>query len=411
MCDEKLTAALGEWKGYGVASIRRAVAATARVPAQVCIELEPLPRTRRRCSGCGRWVRAVHEVTRRAVRDLPILDAETWLIVPRFRLACPRCGPKLEALSWLAPYARVTRRLAETVARLCRQLPIKHVAELYGLGWETVKAIDKAYLREWLGPVDLSGVEVIAMDEVALHRGQRYATVIVEPLRKQVLWVGAGRGLEDVRPFFELLGEEGCRRLKAAVTDLWKPYVAAVRSWCPNAEVVYDLFHVMALYAREVVDRVRIDEANRLRRDRAARKILKGARWLLLKSRENLRDPQESIRLSELLEANQALMIAYVLKEDLKRLWGYRDPASALRFFRQWVLRAQESGIAPLIRFAKKLQRHVHGIIAHCRWPLNTSLLEGMNNKIKLMKRMAYGFRDDEYFFLRIRAAFPGIPG
>jgi transposase len=345
------------------------------------------------------------------VRDLPIFEAQTWLIVPRFRLACRRCGPKLEALPWLAPYARVTRRLAESVARLCAVLAIKHVAEFYGLGWDAVKAIDKAYLLETLGPVELSGVEVIAMDEFALHRGRRYATVVVEPYRKRVLWVGRGRGQEDLRPFFELLGEEGCRRLKAAVMDLWDPYAAAVRRWCPNAEVVYDLFHVLALYAREVIDRVRIDEANRLRRDRAARRVIKGARWLLLKRRENLQGPQERVRLRELLEANEALMTAYLLKEDLKRLWRYRYPGAALRFFREWTERALESGIPPLIRFARKLQRHLHGIIAHSRWPLHTSLLEGMSNKIKVIKRMAYGFRDHEYFFLKIRAAFPGNPG
>lgn len=353
----------------------------------------------------------MHDVRVRVVRDLPIFEAETWLQVPRCRLGCSSCGPRLETLSWLAPYARVTRRLAENVARLCAVLPIKHAAEFYGLGWDAVKAIDKAYLLETLGPVDLSGVEVIALDEFALHRGQRYATLVVEPRRKQVLWVGHGRGQEDLRPFFELLGEAGCQRVQAAVMDMWDPYKAAVERWCPNAEIVYDGFHVQALYAREVIDRVRIDEANRLRQDRSARRLVKGARWLLLRRPEHLRGEAERVRLQELLEANEALMTVYVLGEDLRRLWQCRSREAGVELFGEWVQRAQESGIAPLIRFVKKLRRHLDGILAHCRWPLHTSLLEGMANKIKVIKRMAYGFRDDEYFFLKIRAAFPGIPG
>lgn len=375
------------------------------------IELEPLGARRRRCSGCGRWVRGLHDVRVRTVRDLPILEAETWLVVPRYRVECSRCGPRLEALEWLAPYARVSRRLAESVARLCAMLPIKHVAEFYGLGWDAVKAIDKTWLKESLGPVDLSQIEVIALDEFALHRGQRYATLIVDPRRKRVLWVGHGRAQEDLRPFFELLGPEGCARLKAAVMDMWDPYAAAIRRWCPNAEIVYDRFHVMALYAREVIDRVRIDEANRLRDDRTARRLVKGSRWLLLRRPEHLRAEQDRIRLQELLEANRALMTVYVLKEDLSRLWECRSREAAAALFDGWIERAQESGITSLIRFVKKLRRHFHGILAHCRWPLNTSLLEGMSNKIKVVKRMAYGFRDHEYFFLKIRAAFPGIPG
>ena len=114
--------------------------------------------------------------------------------MPRRRVHCSRCGPRLERLGWLERYARVTRRLAESVARLCQVLPIKHVAKFFGLGWDTVKELDKATCNEQLGPPDLDGLEVIAMDEFAIQKGHRYATVIVEPTRKRVLWVGRGRG-------------------------------------------------------------------------------------------------------------------------------------------------------------------------------------------------------------------------
>jgi len=402
---------LGKWEGYNVASVERFEAGEKGPRAEVWIELEPDPGRRMYCSGCGRMVQDIHDLTERWVRDLPILDAQTRLRLWRCRVACPRCGPTLELLPWLERYARVTTRLAESVARLCHVLPIKHVAEFFGLGWDTVKQIDKAYLQRTLGPVDLSGLEVIAMDEFAIQKGHRYATVIIEPHIKKVLWVGRGRSREEVRPFFELLGPKGCRQLQAVAMDMNTAYELEVRRWCPQAEVVYDLFHVVAKYGREVIDRVRVDEANRLRQDTKARKVVKGARWLLLRNRENLPRPEDRVKLDELLRANRRLLTVYVLKDDLKHLWQYHSAGWARRFWLQWYQRAIRSRIEPLKAFARKLKAYLPGILAHCRWPLHTSLLEGINNKIKVIKRMAYGFRDDDYFFLKIRSAFPGIAG
>jgi transposase len=377
----------------------------------VWIELLPQVGLPMRCSGCGRFQSRVHDTHERWVRDLALFDAETHLLIHRRRVACVRCGPKLERLDWLDRYARVTRRLAESVARLCTVLPVKHVADFYGLSWDQVKAIDRAHLEAKLGPVDLAGVDVIIMDEFALQKGHRYATVVAEPNTKRVLWVGRGRSRQEIRPFFELLGSEGCQRLKAVGMDMNGAYELEVREHCPQAEIVYDLFHVVAKYGREVIDRVRVDEANRLRKDKKARRVVKSARWLLLRNRSNLSRPEDRIRLKELLRANRHLMTVYILRDDLKHLWDYRYPGAALRFWRSWYNRAIRSRIPALKRFARRLKDYLPGILAHCRWPLGTSLLEGMNNKIKVIKRMAYGFRDDSYFFLKIRAAFPGIPG
>lgn len=387
------------WEGYRICAVDRRDGAC----PSVWISLEALPGHPALCDGCGEAVGGVHEVTVRHVRDLPILEAQTWLIVPRRRLSCPRCGPKLERLSWLDRHQRVTARLAESVTRLCAHLSLKRVAEFFGLHWNTVKAIDKRYLKEKLGPVDLSGVTVIAMDEFAIQKGHRYATVIVEPRIKKVLWVGRGRGRADIRPFFELLGEEGRARIRAAVMDMNAAYENEVRAQCPGAEVVFDLFHVVAKYGREVIDRVRVDEANRLKEDKAARKVVKSARWLLLRNRGTLKTEEDRVRLDELLAANEALMTVYVLKDDLKELWRLRTRKGVKEAWNDWLDRAMQSGIKSLATFAKRLKSYLPGIIAHARWPLNTSLLEGINNKIKVIKRTAYGFRDDEYFFLRVR--------
>ena len=324
MAPSESIARLGGWVGYGVEDDHLEDRAGVR---WCVIRLQLEPGRSRCCDGCGTWVSAVHDVVERRVKDLPIFEHPVELIVPRVRVACPTCGPRLERLPWLAPWARVTTRLAANVARLCSVMSIRHVANFYALDWKTVKT-------------------------------------------------NAG-------------------------------YAEEVRAQCPKARIVYDLFHVVAKYGREVIDRVRVDEANRLRADKQARKVVKHSRWLLLRNRENVPEADQ-IRLDELLAANRQLFTVYVLKDDLKALWGYRHAGYALRFWRQWYRRAMRSGIEPLRRFARNLKPYLRGILAHCQWPLGTNLIEGINNKIKVIKRMAYGYRDDAYFFLKIRAAFPG---
>jgi transposase len=408
---DEITAVLGRWEGYEITEVHRRGEWHGKGPVRIWITLKPVEGIRRVCSGCHRRVKGIHEVSERIVRDLPILGDHTFLRVGRVRVLCPRCGPKLEMVSWLGRYQRVTKRLAESVVQLCAHMSVKHVAEHFGLGWDTVKNIDKAYLKARLDPVDLSDVEALAMDEVSIRKRHRYATVFADPISGKVFWVVEGRKREDIRAFFELLGPEGCKRLKVVVMDMMSTYRQEVEAQCPQAEIVYDFFHIVSHYGRTVLDRIRVDEANRLRKDPAARKVIKGSKWLLLANKKNLERREDRIRLTELLAANWALMKAYVMREDLKRLWRYKYPKAARRFFDAWYRRAIYSKIEPLKRFARLMKKHLAHIIAHCRWPLHTNLLEGMNNKIKVIKRMAYGFRDNEYFFLKIRAAFPGNAG
>lgn len=399
---------LGQWEGYEIGFVKRHPPGSDGSQAVVVVELIRMD-TPMVCSSCGGTCDRYHDWDERWIRDLPLLDARTDLLVQRFRVACPTCGPKLEHLPWLDKYARVTKRLAESVARLCRVLPIKHVAEFYGLGWDAVKAIDKAYLEATLGEPNLSGLTLLAMDEFAIKRGHRYATIFVEPHRKEILWVCRGRGREDIRPFFEKLGEQGRQRLEAVAMDMNGAYQAEVKSQCPRAKIVYDRFHVVAKYGREVIDAVRTSEAKR-QTSRGERQVIKGSRWLLLRNADGLKR-QDRVRLRELLRVNKRLATVYVLKDDLKSLWDYRLPSWAHQFFREWYARAIRSRIKPLQRFARALRDKIDGVLSHCQYPLHTSLLEGIMNKIKVIKRMAYGFRDDDYFFLKIRAAFPGIPG
>ena len=234
----------------------------------VVIELQPESDRTRRCSGCGEGVAAIHDRTVRRIRDLPVFEDRVELRVPRLRLACPRCGPRLEQLDWLDAHARVTRRLARSVARFCTVASVRHAARWHGLDWKTAMAIDFRELERTLGSPNLDGVRMLAM-------------------------------------------------------DMNSAYDLEVRMHCPNAEVVYDLFHVVAKYGREVIDRVRVDEANRLRDDKPARRVVKTSRWLLLRNRENV-PAEQAVQLDELLAANRALLTVYLLKDDLKQLWHYR---------------------------------------------------------------------------------------
>jgi len=415
--------AIGAWDGFEVAQVTMEDAlepdALGMPARRLVIELRAKPEVPKRCSRCGEIVSEVHDVTPRRIRDLPLLERDTWLIVPRARLQCPRCGPTVEAVPWLDRYQRMTTRLAAKIAGLAQVLPIKHVAAWFGVSWDTVKQIDQRALVARLGPIDLTGVRQIAIDEFAIHRGSQYATVVVDVLTKSVLWVSRGRDGDALAGFFATLGADGCAALEAVVVDLWRPFLKAVRTFAPHAAIVYDMFHAVARYATEVIDRVRIDETNRLCRPQRAhhrarveaiRRVIKGTRWLLLSNRATLRRRADRVRLRELLAANRALFIVYVLKDDLKQLWRYHSPHAARRAWQAWYARALASGLPPLIRFAQHLALAADYIINHARYRLHTGLLEGMNNKIKVLKRMAYGYRDDAYFFLKIRAAFPGIP-
>ena len=372
------------------------------------LELAPAPGHERRYSGCGQAVAAIHDRTTRRIRDLPVFEDPVELEVEPLRLGCPRCGPRLEQLDWLDAHARVTRRLAESVSRLCEATSVLHAARWHGIDWKTAKAIDFRALERRMGPVDLDGVRRIAMDEFAIQKGHRYATVVVDVERKRVLWVGRGRSRAEVRPFFELLGPERCARIEAVAMDMNTAYDLEVRQHCPNARVVYDLFHVIAKYGREVVSRVRVDAANQLRHDKPARRVVKRAHWLLLRNPVNLKG-SEQVRLDEVLAANQSLMTVYVMKEQLKALWTATTAWGWRSTWNQWLRHARESGIPALMHFAKCLRPYWRGILSRVRWPMHTGLVEGINNRIKVIKRTAYGYRDDAYFFLKIRAAFPGV--
>lgn len=192
--------------------------------------------------------------------------------------------------------------------------------------------------------------------------------------------------------------------------DMNTAFDLEVRRHCPHARVVYDLFHVIAKYGREVIGRVRVDAANQLRHNKPARRVVKQAHWLLLRNPASLKTPAQQIRLDEVLAANQSLTTVYVTKEQLRMLWTAPNARMWRSAWNQWMSHARESGIPALMPFARRLRHYWRGILSRVRWPMHTGQLEGINNRIKVIKRMAYGYRDSDFFFLKIKAAFPGNP-
>jgi len=356
------------------------------------------------CSGCGQHYLTYYDGGPYEVGDLPYGKwKKAYLLFDKVRVECNRCGVKIEQLEWLPAYARLTKRFEEEVARECRFLQsIRDVAKRCHLGWDAVKEIDKKYLNKELNPPDFKGVEEIAVDEIAIKKHHKYATVISEIKRRRVLWVEKNRDEKSLGRFYKQLGKDGCQEIRAVAMDMWTPYENATRKYCPKARIVYDEFHIIQNYGK-IIDKVRNMEFARAKKEE--QKVFKGTKYLLLSNRAKVRG-NNRVRLDELLKVNQALTTVYLLKDDLKHLWDYTYEGWARKWFAGWYQRAQDSGIKPLIKFAESLKEHLNGILAHCRYWIGTSFLEGMNNKIKVIKRIAFGFRDMEYFFLKIRGAF-----
>lgn len=389
------------WAGFRLADSQ------ALSDSRLLLRLEPDPQIDPLCGRCQAPCGLIHDRLIRRVRERDLFDQRVWVDVPLRRVECLTCGVSTEHLSWLPSRSRLTLRLITHIETLLRLLPIRHISQLTGLHWHTIRAIDARRLAREVRPPDLSQVRRLIMDEFALFKGHRYATVAICADTQQVLWVGEGRSRAAVKPFFDMLGPNVCGRIEAVAMDMNTAMDLEVKAHCPNARVVYDLFHVIAKFGREVIDRVRVDQANALKLDPAARRLVKRSRWLLLRNRGNL-TTEQSINLNDLLAANAPLTIVYVLKDQLKELWNAPDEQEAHRRWQEWLRLALESQLAPLITFAKRLAPYIEGIVASAIHRLNTSILEGMNNRIKVIKRMAYGYRDSAYFFLKIKDAFPG---
>lgn len=367
---------------------------------QVIFHIEQ-PRERHRCSHCGSaevWDQGGVDRTFRTV-SIGAKPAFIQLKVPR--VLCFECGLVRQVkLGFADPKKRYTRAFERYVLELSRLMTIQDVAKHLDISWDTVKDIQAASLQRRFGKPKLHKLRQIAIDEIAIAKGHRYVTVVLNLLSGAVVFVGDGKGVDALKPFWRRL-RRARAKIVAVATDMSKAYIRAVRDNLPKAVHVFDRFHVVKLF-NEKLSAFRRQLYHQLTSE-SERKILKGTRWLLLKNPENL-DPErnERERLREALELNAPLATAYYLKEDLRQLWMQANKRAARRVLRDWLARARASGIRMLIQFAATLEEYQEGILAYYNYRISTGPLEGTNNKIKTMKRQAYGFRDHAFFKLKI---------
>ncbi len=285
-------------------------------------------------------------------------------------------------------------------------MTVKDVAELNSLGWDQVWRMEKCYMRRVLEKnPPAQQLRAIGIDEISIRKGHTYAVVVADLDQKRPIWLGGqGRTEQDLELFFAAMGPERCETIELAVMDMWKPFRQATLKHAPNAQIVYDKFHIMRHLA-DALDQVRRSEYKRV--NDKERQFIKGQRYTLLSHRANL-DIEGRRALMLLLKANKRLHKAYLLKESFGQLWDYNNPIWARKFFESWKSQLRWQRLDSYEKFCKMIERHWDGIASFCHPDHKVSLgfMEGMNNKIRVIQRRAYGIRDKEYLMLKVVTSF-----
>lgn len=351
---------------------------------------------------CGRGHSGWYDRKIRRVRDLSSGDTRVYLELEIRRVACRSCGKvKRERLDFLADNPLYTRRFAFYVGRRVRTATIQDVARELKLDWHTVKELEKQYMRVQLARAGTPGPKAIGIDEISIRKGHTYRIVVSDLIRGRPIWFGGvDRSEASMRQFYGWLGENKAKRIRLAVMDMWKPFRNVTHERAPQAAILFDKFHVMR-HLGEALDKVRKSEYARL--SGKERRYIKGQKYTLLSHKENL-DTDGRKALKILLAANRRLNTAYLLKESFGQLWDYQREGWARRFFENWRNSLKWQRLPSYVKFAEMIDRHWDGIAAYCKPENKVSLgfVEGLNNKVRVIQRRAYGLRDEEYLRLKI---------
>lgn len=338
----------------------------------------------------------------RRARDLSCGDTRVYLEYEVRRVHCRSCGTvKREKLPWLADNPFYTKRFAFYVGRRCRTSTIQDVARELRLDWKTVKALEMEYMREQLRRAGTPAPKVIGIDEIAIRKGHTYRIVVSDLLRGRPIWFGGeDRSEKSMALFFAWLGPKKCKRIRLAVMDMWKAFRTSTRKHAAHAGILYDKFHILQ-HLNDALDQVRKSEYARLSGD--DRRFIKGQKYTLLSHWTNLsQEGRQSLRL--LFAANKRLNKAYLLKEMFGQLWDYHREGWARRFFERWKAALKWQRLKPYEKFARMIEEHWDGIALYCQEENKVALgfVEGLNNKIRVIQRRAYGLRDEEYLRLKV---------
>jgi transposase len=355
------------------------------------------------CPECGSSNVICKGTVQRWFHSVPIGGKPVTIVLAVQRVLCLVCGVLRQIkLGFADPRRSYTRQFDRYVLDLSRLMTIKDVAKHLDVSWDIIKDIQKRYLTRRYSRPKLKWLSQIAIDEICVGKGQRYLTIVLDLHTGAVVFVGDGKGADALKPFWRRLKAHHAK-IKAVAIDMSPAYIQAVTENLPKATIVFDRFHIIKLFNEK------LSELRRTLYHQASSKqdktILKGTRWLLLKNPDNLdKSRSEPQRLEKALQINKPLATAYYMKEDLRQLHEQYNKKNARAFLLDWINRARCSGIDMLRNFARTLAVHMEGILAYYDHRITTAALEGTNNKIKTMKRQAYGFRDLEFFKLKIMA-------
>ena len=344
----------------------------------------------------------------RTFRLVTIGRRQSFAVLDLPRLRCRACGAKRQARTRFAdPMKTYARSFQRLVLDLLDLGTVQSTAHFLGVGWDLVKSIQKEHLRKRFDKPPLKKITAIAIDEIHLGRTLGYRTLVMDLATGAIVHVGEGKNADALKPFWKRLRSSGAR-VRAVAMDMSRSYIAAVRKNLPDAEIVFDPFHVVKLMNE------RLDELRRELWQKATgegRKAIKGSRWVLLKGSEHISseakrqgESSERERLEAALEFNKPLATAYYLKEDLRMLWVFTDRSSGQSWLRMWIKDAEASGISQMAKMAKTLREHEDGILAYFKHRITSGPMEGTNNKIKTLMKATYGLRDEEYLALRLKS-------
>jgi transposase len=333
---------------------------------------------------------------------LSCADHRIYLDLEVRRVDCRQCGAvKRERLDFLVENALHTKRFALYVGRRCRSGTIRDVAAELHLDWQTVKRLEMDYMREQIRRVGTPGPKVIGIDEISIRKGHTYRIVVSDLERRRPIWFGGDdRSEASMDQFYRFLGQKKAKRIRLAVMDMWKAFRNSTHRHAPHAAILFDKFHVMK-HLGEALDKIRKAEYARL--GGKPRQFIKGQKYTLLSHPQNLTGTARK-NLKLLLAANKRLNTAYLLKESFGQLWDYNREGWARKFFENWRASLKWQRLKPYEKFAEMIERHWDGLAAYCKPENKVSLgfVEGLNNKIRVMQRRAYGLRDEEYLRLKV---------
>lgn len=355
------------------------------------------------CGTCGRVCRSFYDQQLRLVRDLNCGKRRVYLELSVRRVFCPVCNAvRQERLDFLSDNCRYSRQFAFEVGRRCARSSIKDIARELHLEWHVVKRLEKEYLPEQLRRAGNPAPRQIGIDEISMAKGQTYRIVVSDLGRKRPIWFGGqDRSAGSMAEFYTALGPRKCGQIRLAVMDMWEPFRLAAEQHVPQAAILYDKFHVLNQLSL-ALDEVRRSEYHRLEL-KGDRRFIKGQRYNLLSHWTSLKyRGRQALKL--LFAANRRLQAAYLLKESFGQLWDYGREGWAWRFYWNWRDALRWQRLKPYEKFAQMILRHWRGIAAYCKPENKVSLgfVEGLNNKIRVIQRRAYGLRDEEYLRLKV---------